>query len=415
MKKYGFGRNPNLTLASYFLCMFAYWGLYSFVGNLYLLRLGYDVMFVGQVNSVGFLVYCVLSFPAGFLAVRWGLRRSMIAGALLFVIFFAAFATIELLPTRFRMAMIIAYMVPGGAGGALYMACVNPCLMETGSSRRAAALSAGAMVNLVAYAVGNLAGGVLTGLSSRLSGVPESSPAPYRLGLVVAVVAQLGSVACIIPMRSPSASRPNPAGSGNSEDPAPARMPLSLFVVTVVAGVLMTVFGSSVQTFFSLHLDQTFKVPTQSIGAVLGVARGIPAIAFALSPLLIRRYGAYRTAVLAAVVSTLVATSIGLAARWLTAAAGYALMNFLFSLGSPANSLLYQEAVAPSARPVVTGVTNAAYGLGSAAILFVGGYAISWLGYGRFFLAGLAAQVAGIAVFALYFGLRERLSLHSHK
>jgi hypothetical protein len=129
--------------------------------------------------------------------------------------------------------------------------------------------------------------------------------------------------------------------------------------------------------------------------------------------MLVRRYGAYRTAVVATVASTAIAASIGLASWWLLAAGGYTLMSFVSSLGNPATSLLYQEAVAAPARPVVAGATNAAYGLGGGAILYAGGFAIERLGYGHFFLAGLAVQVVGVVIFAVYFGRRAKVAVTS--
>jgi MFS family permease len=184
MKKYGFGWNANLALTGAFLLNFSYSGVFSLVANLYLLRLGYDVAFVGQVNSAAFLAYCLVSFPAGFLVSRWGLRRSMLGGALFMALALAWFPCVELLPVALRKVSLAAGEAAIGVGGAFFMVCVTPCLMETESSRRAAVLSASAMASLISLSLGNLAGGALTALSSRLIGLPQSSPVPYRLGLI---------------------------------------------------------------------------------------------------------------------------------------------------------------------------------------------------------------------------------------
>lgn len=413
MKKYGFGRNANLVLAGYFLFMLSYSGLFFLVANLYLLRLGFDVAFVGQVNSAAFFAYCLVSIPAGILVSRWGLRRSMVGGSLFMALALAWFAGVELLPVALHKVSLAAGEAAIGVGGAFFMACVIPCLMETESSRRAAVLSASAMASLVAASLGSLAGGGLTALSSLLIGLPQSSPVPYRLALIVVVAVQLGAAACVASIRPTAPSAAAPGEKRDPESAPPARAPFSLLAVAVGSGVLLAVFGASVQTFFSLHLDQTFRVPTQSIGTALAVARGVPAFAFVLSPLLVKRFGAYRTAVVATVASTAVAASVGLAPWWLLAAAGYTLMGFVSSLGGPATSLLYQGAVAAPARPVVAGATNAAYGLGGGTVLFAGGFAIERLGYGRFFLAGLAVQVVGVVIFAVYFGRRARVAATS--
>jgi hypothetical protein len=46
-------------------------GVYAVLLNLYLLRLGYDARFIGQVNSFGLLTFALVSLPAGLLGSRW--------------------------------------------------------------------------------------------------------------------------------------------------------------------------------------------------------------------------------------------------------------------------------------------------------------------------------------------------------
>jgi hypothetical protein len=65
-----------------------------------------------------------------------------IVDALLCVLKLTVIALVELLPAPCRGAALTARNVPGGVGGALYLACVAPRPMETEASRRAAVLSA---------------------------------------------------------------------------------------------------------------------------------------------------------------------------------------------------------------------------------------------------------------------------------
>jgi MFS family permease len=408
MRIRGFGRNLNLLLLSYLLCIFAYWGLYSLLGSLYLLRLGYDVKFVATINSIGFLAYGVFSYPAGHLASRWGKRRSLLAGALLSALYLAAFPLVESFPAETRSFLFVSVFVIGGAGYALYLACTAPSMMEVQPERRATAFSAYAIGNFAGQSLGYLAAGLLTALFGRLLGASEGSPAPYRLGLTVAAVVQLGSVACVASMRR---SEPAPSGTAPAGEAAltpPTRLRRSLLAVVVSVGLLGTLLATSVQVFFSMHLDQTFHVPTGSIGAALSVVRGVPVAAFLLAAPLVKKLGAFGTALLSLIGACLAAVSVGLASQWLFAAGGYATMSFLGALGNPATSLLYQEAAPVEARAVVAGAQNAAYGLASTAILFAGGFLIPILGYGRFFLAGLVLNAVSVAVFAAYFSRPER-------
>ena len=48
--------------------------------NLYLLRLGYGLEFIGMVNAALPLAVMIFSLPAGILGQHWSVRRMMVAG-----------------------------------------------------------------------------------------------------------------------------------------------------------------------------------------------------------------------------------------------------------------------------------------------------------------------------------------------
>jgi predicted MFS family arabinose efflux permease len=178
--------------------------------------------------------------------------------------------------------------------------------------------------------------------------------------------------------------------------------------VLVSIGLLGSLLSVAVSNFFNMHLDQTFHVPTESIGVALAAVKAAPLAGYILAPVLVKRFGAYATALFSMISACLSAASIGLASGWVAAASGYALMSLLGAFGGPASSLLYQNAVPAEARPVVAGAQNAAGGLASAATLFSGGFIIAALGYGRFFLLGLALNAASVALFAVWFAAPAR-------
>ncbi len=408
MRIRGFGRNLNLVLASHFLAYLAYSGLYWLLSNLYLLRLGYSVRFFGVINAIGFLVYALASYPAGHLVPRWGLKRSLVLGAVLSTLFLVGFPLVESFPRGVRPLLFALTMLIGGMGYAMYFACIAPAAMEAPPERRATALSVSFIASLAGGSLGNLGAGLLVDPLSRLLGVSEGSPVPFRFGLMLTAVVQLGVVACVASLR--------PAGSAPARAPgdAPAAgaspVPRALLAVLVSMGFLGSLLGFAVGNFFNVDLDQTFHVPAQSIGIAGAVVKAAPLVGYILAPALVRKLGAYSTALLSMIAACLAAASIGLASVWLAAASGYALMSLLSAFGSPASSFLYQSAVPADARPVVAGAQNAAGGLASAVTLLAGGFVITVLGYGRFFLLGLALNAVSIAIFAAYVAAPRRRS-----
>ena len=57
-------------------------GIIGRLMNLYVLRLGFDIPFVGVLNFSGAIFFALFSFPAGALGRRWGPRRPMVLGLL---------------------------------------------------------------------------------------------------------------------------------------------------------------------------------------------------------------------------------------------------------------------------------------------------------------------------------------------
>jgi MFS family permease len=94
-----FSRDVRLLLVTSALLGFAVWGgIYAVLLNLYLLRLGYGPRFIGLVNSTGMLTVGVFALPVGVISARVGVRRMLIASAVLSGIGFVALPFAELAP-----------------------------------------------------------------------------------------------------------------------------------------------------------------------------------------------------------------------------------------------------------------------------------------------------------------------------
>jgi len=73
-----FNRNVRYFLMAGAVHGFVFFGIYSLLLNLYLLRLGYESEFIGLVNGLGPFMLAVFSLPAGTISHRFGSRRVMI-------------------------------------------------------------------------------------------------------------------------------------------------------------------------------------------------------------------------------------------------------------------------------------------------------------------------------------------------
>ncbi len=83
-----FNTSTWITMWYWALLAFAYFGLQGVLLNLYLLRLGFGLEFIGLLNGSGQLLWAAAALPSGALGRRIGLRPALILGTV-FLIFLA--------------------------------------------------------------------------------------------------------------------------------------------------------------------------------------------------------------------------------------------------------------------------------------------------------------------------------------
>ena len=171
-----FSRNMRLCLIFIAIFGFCYLGIYLVLLNLYLLRLGYGPEFIGLVYAVSGLVNAVSCLPAGFLGGRWGVRRTIIAGACVGIAGLGLLPLAEFLPQAIQGVWIPVMFSLAGLSRALLFTNLGPFMMNaTTPEERDHAFSVYfALVPLGGFA-GSLVGGVLPGLFALPLGMPPRS------------------------------------------------------------------------------------------------------------------------------------------------------------------------------------------------------------------------------------------------
>src|SRR5690349_14332565 len=112
--------SPSLRrfLISFPIAVSVPFGIAAVLMNLYLLRLGFDVRFIGFLNALGQLVWATAAIPAGMLSIRVGLRNGMMLGQGLFGLGLALVLLVEFQPEPLWSAWLIggqAVMMLGAA------------------------------------------------------------------------------------------------------------------------------------------------------------------------------------------------------------------------------------------------------------------------------------------------------------
>ena len=395
----GFNRNVRMYLFTTALLGFTiFGGIYPVLFNLYLLRLGYGLDFVGLAGSILGLAFALFSLPAGMISRRWGGRRTMIAGYGTAVLTCAVLPVAEFLPPGLMSGWLLATSVVRAAGFAMYWVNARPFLMSaTGARERAHVYAVQSAVFPLTGFLGSLLAGLMPGGFATILKVSLDHPAPYRYPLWMVAVLLLPGLAALVSMQefSTEASHRPVAIKG--------AVPLGLIVLLSLCVFLQATGQGATSAFFNVYLDDHLHVSTATIGAISASAQLLTAL-FALgTPLLVRRWGNSRVFFWASVGIAFGLLPLALVPHWGAAALGYLSVMALGGIALPAINVYQMELVSLTWRTAMSGSTAMASGLNWSAASFVGGRMIETWGYRPFYLLGVGLTLAGALLFRSYF------------
>jgi MFS family permease len=396
-----FSRNAWL-----YLITFALWGgLFGIQGvllSLYLMRAGFGPEFVGWVNGLGRLVMGLFALPAGALGGRLGVRRAILAGMCLGVVGFGLLPLAEFVPQAIQPGWVLATSSLGWLGGALYVVNGRPFLMaSTRGDERHHAFSVCTALIPLAGVVGSLLAGVLPAALVRTLGVSLDHPAPYRYPLFLAALLLLPGVpvlAATRPVPQPALAPAEVAPTGKQKRARVSALPYGLIVVVS----LVTLLRAEV-TLFSVYLDAGLQMPASWIGVLLAVGKGLAVPAILVAPLLVERWGPFRTILWGTIGLALCLLLLALVPHWAVASLGFVGITALGRIVRPAFTVYSQESVPPHARALMSGADTMAGSLSASLMSLSGGYLIAAWGFPSLFVtaAGLTAGSALILGTAL--------------
>jgi MFS family permease len=164
----GLDRPVKLLLVNSFLIAFTvFGGISSVLQNLYLLRLGHSLEFIGLYSAIALLVFSACCLPAGALSQRMGLRKTLVLGVVVITAGWMLILLSPSMPMDWQLPMLMAGNAIAAAGMALRFTSTMPLIAAlTQPSERSHAFSA----NSIATTLGAIAGSLLAGLLPLLLG-----------------------------------------------------------------------------------------------------------------------------------------------------------------------------------------------------------------------------------------------------
>ncbi len=394
-------RDARLCLIAQASLGFSFFGIYAVLLNLYLLRLGYDLKFIGLVNATGQLSFAIASLMAGLIGRRWGNRHMMILGLSLNLVGFGLLPLIKFnQPALESIWLTVTYAI-SWIGLALLIVNQIPYLMDvTNSTERNHVFSLiGAILPLSAF-IGSMMAGILPVFFVATLNVSLDQPAPYRYPLLVSAIIFIPGILALSATNEMEAeSQQEPEGRAGLKRVNSA--PIALIALLALVMLLMRMGEGATRTFFNVYLDADLQISTTLI-AVLSAAGQLLAVPAALTaPLLIARLGLGRTIVWGNLGMACSLLLLAFIPHWETAGLGFVGVMVLVSIAVPAFGVYHQEIMPPRWRTAMSGASMVALGLSWSIITLGGGYIITYLSYRSFFLtsAGLTA-VGGLLLWA---------------
>ena len=190
-----FSRNARLFL-TYSLLAELGAGIWSVMFNLYLLRVGFPITFVGTFWLVNMMCHGVAALPAGVIADRFGRRRSFFLATSISLL-----AQGTLLFTAEAGAILILAGV-AGLGEAFHGVTGSPFMMDNSEAEeRPHLFSLNSCFLQFSRFAGSLSGGLLPLALAAMLGVPPIDPSAARWALVMGLPLTLLALAPLAFMR----------------------------------------------------------------------------------------------------------------------------------------------------------------------------------------------------------------------
>ena len=391
-----FNRNVRWFLLATAVHGFVFFGIYTLLLNLYLLRLGYGPEFIGLVNGVGPLMLALFSIPAGIVSRRFGSRRVMMGGYLMSAVTLGLLPLSNLLPEAIRQPWLVGVYALTWTSGAFIIVNFSPFLMAwTGEKERNYAFAIQSALFPVAGFLGSFLGGTLPTLFANLADVTLASPLPYRNALLVAAFIDLLAAWATWQTTEGDEAGEETAVVTEVEDssPPPYRL-ITLF--TLVS--LLTITGEwSLRVYFNVYLDSELSAPTSLIG-VLSAGALFMGLTALLSPQVAARWGRQRAVLIGPLGVFVAFLPLIFVAHWWAVGVGYMILMGAVSLNNPTFLVFSQSVVAPRWRTTIASTISMSIGIAVALTSFGGGYIITTYGYQTLFVIGAVAGLLGAAI-----------------
>jgi len=387
----------------------SYMGISILLRGLFILRLGYDSVYLGTYYATGALVFMLMGVPSGTLGQRWGTRRAMLLGGWLVCIGTFLLSVTLYLPAQLHDAWPPLTQVVTVVGWSMFSVNSVPALMLVTSDRdRSMAYSLAGVFRGVGTLIGTLTGGVLPSVTEWMASTIPGSPAdgqsapPYAWALMIG--AGLGLTALVPLVRVRGGLRPSTTSiTAMVRGPFPTAL-----VVGLVGYVFLRHVGwATCQAYSGPYMDTDLRLSTPTIGLLTSIGQIAAIGATAILPRLADRWGHGRLLLGSTVLQIISLAPLAAFPHWSAVGLGLLGIQVSSAVWLPELQVFQMELVEEGWRGPAYGAMAMAMGSGFGVTSYLGGQLIATHGYNTVFALGTAATLLATALIGIV-ARRER-------
>ena len=390
-----FSRPARLYLSAEFLMWTAH-GIFAVLFNLYLVAGGHSEAFVGRAISSSAVGMVVAALPAGWLADRWGRRRTLMLGAVLE----GAGHLLRALSTN--EPLVLGAGFAAGLGQSLFQIAAAPFLTDHSTPRERTHLFSVFFASaLLAGVFGNALGGALPSWLRALAPTLSLFSA-YRVALLVGAVFAAAAALPLAVLRGLVEPRATAGAPPPPVHELRKLRPIALNAALIGCGAGLVI------PFMNLYFQNRFACTSAQIALFFGVAQVFTALAALAAPAVARRFGKLGTAVASELLSLPFLVLLG-GERHLPLAVGAFWLRATFMQAStPLLQAFIMEVLPQELRARSTSLMNMLWNVGWAVSTATAGLVIERFGYEMpFYMTAVLYLTAAITFYRAFRGTRE--------
>ncbi|MBI2863386.1 MAG: MFS transporter [Chloroflexi bacterium] len=394
-----FSRNAKLFLA-YSLLSGLGTGIWNVMLNLYFLRVGVDIPFIGVFWFTNMLFHGLFAFPAGLIGDKIGRRKTFILAT--FISIFARGALLFTLdPT-----MLIVLAAIAGAGEGFHAVAGAPFIMENSKpAERPMLFSLDSSFGSASMFVGSISGGLLPLVWASTMGIPDLDPVAARFALVTSLPL---TVIALLPL---ALIKERPVALVESFlDLVTLANIVSHSVIAklTLCSVLIGVAFGLTTRFFNVFFADGLGASDQEVGLIFALSSLGSAALILASPAMSRRWGRVLGILVSQVGSLPFLILMVLLPGLPLAATFFILRGALYGISMPLRHQLSMEFITSRERATTAGITHMVFDLGGAVGAWAAGILIVENNFAPAFLAGALIFLAPAILYYVFFAGMEK-------